>query len=153
MFSTRETGLSPMPRGFDSTIPLMPDCAVPSQYASTSSLVSPASAKASPVAPSSSSSTPMSKCSAKGVQPIPMIATRSLIPCEATSPPSARGTRPQRPGLPEVVVQPVGGGEPAERHLDPITDLHVTRFDVGQLDGEPSTAVEVDDREHDRRAR
>ena len=78
-------------------MPLMPDCAVPSQYASTSSFVMPASANASPVAPSSSSSTPLSKCSANGVHPMPTIATRSLIPCDATIA-SAQLDAPDRTG-------------------------------------------------------
>ena len=60
---------------------------------------------------------------------------------------------PDGAGLPEVVVDPVGGEQPAERHLHPVADLHVVGVDVGELDREAAAAVEVDDREDDRRAR
>src|SRR2546430_1131461 len=46
--------------------------------------------------------------------------------------------RLQRPGLPEVVVDAVGCEEPAERHLDPVADLHGTGIHVGQLALEPA---------------
>jgi hypothetical protein len=58
----------------------MPDWAVPSQYASTSSWVMPAAAKASFDASRARSSTPLSQASVKGVHPIPTMATRSLMP-------------------------------------------------------------------------
>ena len=89
---------------------------------------------------------PLSQCSAKRVQPMPTMATRSLIPWLPISASTAE------PRLPEVVVDAVGGEQPAERHLDPGADAHLVGVDVGELDRQPAAAVEVDDREHDRRA-
>ena len=48
---------------------------------------------------------------------------------------------------------PSAVNEAAEGHLDPAADLHLGFVDVGELDRHPPAAVEVDDREHDRRAR
>src|ERR671912_1911941 len=131
MFSTRVTGLPTSPSGLDRTMPLMPDCAVPSQKASTSALPMPADANASPVASRSRSSMPLSQCSAKRVQPIPTIATRSRMPCD---PMSALLPGPERPGLPEVVVDPLGGEQPPEGHLDPVAEAHAGGLDVRELD-------------------
>ena len=50
-------------------------------------------ANAALVASSSSSGTPLSQCSANGVQPMPTMATRSLMPCEPMSPPSTAAVR------------------------------------------------------------
>src|SRR5438067_2160780 len=97
----------------------------------------------------SRSSVPLFQCSPKGVQPMATIATRSLIPCEAMCVSSSAA---DRPGLPEVVVNVVGGEQLAERHLDPVADLQRVDVDVGELDGVTSTAVEVDHCEGDRRA-
>src|SRR5690606_37775407 len=96
----------------------------------------PAEAKASPVTWSSSSSTPLSQCSANRVQPMPTMATRSRMPCEPMSAPPCRRRAggADRSGLPEVVVDAVGGEEPAERHLHPAADGDVLDVDVGQLD-------------------
>src|SRR6478735_3118894 len=55
--------------------------------------------------------------------------------------------------LPEVVVNVVRREQLAERHLDAVADRHIARVDVGHLDREPAAAVEVDDRERDRRTR
>ncbi len=63
-------------------MPDMPDIAVPTQYASMSCLSTPALASAALVESSSRSSAPLSQCSPKRVQPIPTMATRSLIPWE-----------------------------------------------------------------------
>src|SRR4051812_2923837 len=106
----------------------MPLWAVPSQYASTSSLVMPAPANASFDASSARSSTPLSQCSLNGVQPIATMATRSLIPWLAMSGlrllvdrgGGRRGAH--RAALPEVVVDPVAGEQPAEGHLDAVAD-------------------------------
>ena len=79
-FSTRVTGLPSSASGLASVMPLMPDCAVPSQYASMSSFVAPALPKVSVAASISSSSTPLSQCSVNLVHPMPTIATRSRKP-------------------------------------------------------------------------
>src|SRR5437762_2966391 len=97
----------------------------------------------------SRSSVPLFQCSPKGVQPMATIATRSLMPWEAMRylsscfrcplfAPSAPGrsgpgmpweamcvssSAADRPGLPEVVVNVVGGEQLAERHLDAVADL------------------------------
>src|ERR1700692_3365864 len=102
-----------------------------------SSLVPPAEPNASPVAASSSSSTPMSQCSANLVQPMPMIATRSFIPCEAMSDLPfcglGRGAGgPDRACLPEIVVDAVGREQPTEGHLDPAADPDLPLVGVGQ---------------------
>src|SRR3954470_23827979 len=118
----------------------MPLWAVPSQYASTSSLVMPAPANASLDASSARSSTPVSQCSLNGVQPIPTMATRSLIPWLAMSGlrllvglgGGRRGAH--GPTLPEVVVDAVAGEQPAERHLHPVADGDVGGVDIGELD-------------------
>src|SRR3954469_16453477 len=150
-FSTCVTGLSCSCNGRARAMPLMPDIAVPSQYASTSSLVTPADANVSSAASISRSSVPLFQCSPNGVHPIPTIATWSLIPWEAMClflPDSAaNGSR-----FPEVVVDVVGGEEPAEGHLDPVADREPVDVDVGELHRQPAAAVEVDDRERDRRA-
>src|ERR687898_2544218 len=150
MFSTLVTGLPTSPSGLDRTMPLMPDCAVPSQNASTSSLPMPADANASPVASRSRSSMPLSQCSAKRVQPIPTIATRSRMPCDAMS---ALLPRPERPGLPEVVVDPFGGEQSPERHLDPVADAHAGGLDVRELDRQAPPPVEGHHGENDGRRR
>src|SRR4051812_5158337 len=126
----------------------MPDIAVPSQYASTASLSMPADANVSSAASISRSSVPLFQCSPNGVHPMPTIATWSLIPCEAMCCSSA----PDRPGLPEVVVNVVGGEQLAERHLDPVADLQPVDVDVGELHRVAAATVEVDHRERDRRA-
>src|SRR3954462_5227946 len=107
-------------------MPLMADIAGPSQYASTSSLVTPADLNVSSDASIRRSSVPLCQCSPKGVQPMPTIATRSLIPWEAMEIPSVRG--PHGASLPEVIVNVVGGEQLAERHLHPVADLQ--RVDV-----------------------
>src|SRR5882724_12482531 len=108
-------------------MPLMPLCAVPNQYASTVSLSTPASVNAWLAASMMRSSSPVSKRSPNAVHPIPTIATWSLIPCE---PIAVLSVGPDGPGLPEVVVNPVGGEELPERHLDPVADPHRVRVDV-----------------------
>src|SRR3954462_4336664 len=103
---------------------------VPNQYASTSSFVSPTDANASFVESMSRSSVDLSQCSPNGVHPIPTIATRSLIPCDAMSSPLSLA--PDRAGLPEVVVDPLRRRHPAERELDPLSDRDRVRVDVGE---------------------
>ena len=75
----------------------------------------PAEASASVAASISRSSAPLSQCSPNGVQPMPTMATRSLMPCEAM--PSVLSA-PDGARLPEVVVDAVGGEQAPERHLD-----------------------------------
>src|SRR4051812_41335640 len=104
----------------------------------------PADAYASLHAFTSMSSRPRSQCSTKRVHPMPMIATRSLIPWLGIS---------HWPAFPEVVHDAVGSTEATEAHLDPAADLHLGFVDVGELDRHAPSAVEVDDREHDGRAR
>src|SRR5438105_14006080 len=104
----------------------MPEPIVPSQNASTSSSLTPAEPSASFVESTSSSSTPLSQCSPKGVQPMPTIATRSRIPCEAMRSTAfllrAFGAT-YRSCFPEVIVHAVGGEQAPERHLDAIANL------------------------------
>jgi len=90
-FSTWVTGLSCSWSGRASAMPLIPEKAVPSQYASTSSLVRPAEANVSLDASSSRSSVLLFHCSPNDVQPMPTIATRSLMPCEPTGAPYVDG--------------------------------------------------------------
>src|SRR5262249_9433459 len=97
-------------------MPLIPDWAVPSQNASRSLGTTPAPAHASLVASISRSSVPLSKCSAKRVQPMPTMATRSRIPCDAIR---SDLLAAHRTSLPEVVGDAVRNPESAERHLDP----------------------------------
>src|SRR5918993_1836933 len=110
----------------------------------------PADANASPVASRSRSSMPLSQCSAKWVQPIPTIATRSRMPCDAMS---ALLPRPERPGLPEVVVDPFGGEQSPERHLDPVADAHAGGLDVRELDPQAAAPPETLDGDDDGRRR
>src|SRR3954470_6246551 len=104
----------------------------------------PAEAYAAFAASTSRSSRPLSQCSTKFVQPMPTIATRSLMPWLPIA---------HQPSLPEVVDDAVGGVQPAEGHLYSLADLDLARVGIGELDGQATTAVEVDHREHHRRAR
>ena len=154
-FSTWVTGLSWSCNGRASAMPLMPDIAVPSQYASMSSLVMPADANVSSAASISRSSVPLFQCSPNGVHPIPTMATWSLIPCEpicASPRSSACPVSCDRARFPEVVVDVVGGEQLAERHLHPVADLQRVDVDVDELHRQPAAAVEVDHGERDRRA-
>src|SRR5207302_8902383 len=92
------------------------------------------------------SSAPLSKRSPNWVHPMPTMATRSLMPLLAIAAPQYWS------GLPEIVVNAVGGEQPAERHLHPIAHGEVLHDGVGQLDGQAPATVEVDDGEHDRGA-
>src|SRR5262249_23438740 len=75
--------------------------------------------------------------------------TRSLIPLLAMSGLlSAFATNRSR--FPEIVVHAVRGERTAERHLHAIADLDRGRIDVGQFALKTSSALEVDDRRHDR---
>src|SRR5690349_9161275 len=148
-FSTCVTGLSCSCNGRASAIPLMPDIAVPSQYASTSSLVTPADLNASSDASMSKSSVPLFQCSPNGVQPMPTIATLSLMPCELMVEVPFAALVADRPGLPEVIVDLVGGEEAPERHLHSVTDLECVSVGVGEFDGKTTAAVPVDHRERD----
>src|SRR5438067_2201194 len=62
------------------------------------------------------------------------------------------GLPSNRTGLPEVIVDPLGGGDLAERHLHPVADGNGGGVDVGDLAPEAAAAVEVDDRRDQRRA-
>src|SRR2546423_11391978 len=110
-------------------------------------LSTPAEANASLEASTMRSSAPLSKRSPNWVHPIPTMATRSLMPLLAIAAPQYGSC------LPEVVVNAVGGEETPERHLHPIAHGEILHPGVGELDGEPTPAVEVNDSEHDRRAR
>src|SRR2546423_4402216 len=109
-------------------------------------LSTPAEANASLEASTMRSSAPLSKRSPNWVHPMPTMATRSLMPLLAIAAPQYRS------GLPEVVVDAVGGEQTAERHLHSSADRQVVDLGVGELDGHPTATVEVDHREHDRRA-
>src|SRR6476660_4195828 len=104
----------------------------------------PADSYAALAASTSRSSRPLSQCSTKLVHPMPTIATRSLMPWLPIA---------HQPSLPEVVDDAVRGVQPPERHLYSLADLDLVGVGVGELDRETATAVEVDHREHDRRAR
>src|SRR5262245_18261904 len=111
----------------------------------------PAERCASPAASTSRSSALLSQCSAKGVQPMPTIATLSLMPLLAmpVSLP-ARWLAP-RPRLPEVIVHPPAGVEPPEGHLELVPDRHPGRLHVRELADEAPAALEIQDRVDDRR--
>src|SRR5258708_3746566 len=162
MFSTRVTGLPSRPSGLASAIPLMPDCAGPTQNASTSSFLMPALSRAWSAASMRGSSAPLCQCSVKRVQPMPMMATLSLMPRELTASPllacrlldgrrrwagppapaprrpsARRQCSPYRPRFPEVVGDAIGRRQPAERHLHLLTDPDLAGVDVGELDRQP----------------
>src|SRR3954469_13968156 len=128
-FSTRVTGLPTSCSGRASAMPLMPDIAVPSQYAAVLSLATPADANASFDASMRRSSAPLSQCSPNGVHPMPTIATRSRMPLDAMS----LLLSPKRSGFPEVVVDAVGGEQPPERHLHTVADRDRLGVDIGEL--------------------
>src|SRR6185503_2448949 len=92
------------------------------------------------------SSGPLSQCSPNGVQPMPTIATRSLIPLLAMVSPSA-----PRTGLPEVVVYTLRREQATEGHLQVVADRDLLRIDVGQVAGEPPSPLVVDEGGHHRR--
>src|SRR2546423_2172775 len=135
-FSTCVTGLSWSCNGRASIIPLIPDIAVPSQYASMSSLLTPADANASADDSSMRSSALLLQCSPNGVHPIPTMATRSLMPFELMC--ALFSLRPNRAGLPEVVVDLVRREQAAERHLDAVAHLQVRGVDIAELDRQPA---------------
>src|SRR5437762_12613882 len=91
------------------------------------------------------SSAPLSKRSPNWVHPMPTMATRSLMPLLAIAAPQYRS------GLPEIVVDTVGGEQPPERHLHPIAHGEIVHGGIGELDGQASAAVEVDDRRSEER--
>src|SRR5262249_29874616 len=93
MFSRRVTGLYGILSASESMRPEIPLPMVPSQYASTCSGSMPADWYASLAASTSRSSAPLSQCSPKGVQPMPTIATRSLMPLLSTAGSSLGGMR------------------------------------------------------------
>src|SRR3954451_22084630 len=104
-----------MPSGRLRTRPELPELSVPSQNASTSSLViDGVEAKHCSVASTRRSSAERSQRSPKAVQPMPTMATLSRMPL------LANGSH-----LPEVVVHAAGGVQPAERQLQPRADLDV----------------------------
>ena len=118
MFSTRVTGLPSSPSGLASSIPLMPPWAVPSQYASTSSWVTPAEVNASPVASSEQVVEPL----------VPVLGeARAAHPDDGDAVLDPVATHQTQPCLPEVVVDAVGGEQLAERQLDPGADAHLRR--------------------------
>src|SRR5260370_36751059 len=119
-FSTLVTGLLCSSRGRESVMPDIPDIAVPSQKASMSCLPTPALSRASVVDSMRRSSAALFQCSPNLVQPIPTMATWSLIPCELM--PCrlllGRSRRPLRSppdgaALAEAVVDGLGGEQPA----------------------------------------
>src|SRR5271156_5055793 len=69
-----------------------------------------------------------------------MIATRSLIPLLAMKDFSLAST--PRARLPEIVANPVGGKEPAKRHLDFLANRDFVRLAVGHLAQQTAAAVE-----------
>src|SRR5262245_57972773 len=102
----------------------------------------PADAYASYAASTRRSSEPLSQCSPNFVQPMPTIATRSLMPLLAMS--FAPSLSALRARLPEVVVDAVRGLHAAERHLDLVADLHLVGLAVGHLAEEAPAALEVE---------
>src|SRR2546429_9007259 len=121
----------------------MPEPMVPNQKASMSSSLTPAEPRASVVESTRSSSVPLCQCSPKGVHPMPTMATRSRIPLDAIASRSLLDSGRQRAGLPEVVVDVARGEQPPERHLHPISHLHLARVHVGHLALQPPALVEV----------
>src|SRR5579875_1829004 len=101
-----------------------------------SCLPKPAEAKAPLAASTKSSSAPLSQCSAKRVHPIPMMATRSFIPCDAMTapPPRRRASGPYRASFPEIVGDTVGSPQPPEGQLDAVADGEIGSVDIGELD-------------------
>src|SRR5438477_9531694 len=106
----------------------------------------PAERYASLAASTSRSSGPLFQCSPKGVQPMPTIATRSLMPLLAMTSPSPPGA-----GLPEIVVYPLRREKATEGHLEVVADRDLRGIDVGQLAGETPAALVVDERRDDGR--
>src|SRR5919109_1530023 len=101
----------------------------------------PAEAYASVAASTRRSSGPLSQCSPKGVQPMPTIATRSLIPLLAiafsllpkNAPAFFGSLLAARSGLPEIVVHALCSVQPAEGHLEVVADRDLLRIHVRQL--------------------
>src|SRR6185295_19428795 len=82
--------------------------------------------------------------------PMPMMATRSLMPLLLIDVllVSALGAR-----LPEVIHYAVGGEHAAERHLHLVADLYLRGIAVGHLAEKAPAAVEVEDHADGRRVR
>ena len=93
MFSSLVTGLSASRSGLLSVSPETPEPIVPSQNASMSSSEVPAAAAAAVADSTRRSSADLSQCSPNGVQPIPTMATLSLMPCDPIAHPSLRTGR------------------------------------------------------------
>src|ERR1700722_12678074 len=104
--------------------------------------VRPAPSRASATASTASSSALRSKCSANRVQPIEMMATRSLRLCWATSASlvlgfgAVRRRGVHRAGLPEVVADAADRGAAAEGRDDLVADPD-RPADVGELTLQP----------------
>ena len=90
MFSSLVTGLNGSRRGRERVSPDTPEPIVPSQKASMSASTTPADADAAVAASTSRSSVDLSQCSPKAVQPMPTMATWSLMPCDPITRPSLR---------------------------------------------------------------
>src|SRR4051794_35379187 len=91
------------------------------------------------------SSEPLSQCSPKLVQPMPTIATRSLIPLLAMTRAPSSVALAARPTLPKIVVDAARAVHSAKRHLDLVADRDFLGLAVGHLAQEAAAAVEIDD--------
>src|SRR4051812_3864884 len=120
--------------------------AVPNQQAAIVFLSTPADSNVSFAASSLRSAVLVANRSPKAGHPTPPMAARAWMPLLAIAAPQYRS------GLPKVVVDAVGGVQPAERHLHSPSHRQLLDLGVGELDGETAPTVEVDDGEHDGRA-
>src|SRR5579885_2195960 len=152
MFGSRSAMASGMPLGptFCASKP------TPSHAAPICETSMPASFTASSNASTISVSASASQRSPKRAQPMPRIATRSLIPLAMSCAPlfgrqrrSVRrglGRQVVRYGLPEILGETavvVHGLDP-EHHPHRCPDHHVVGLDVGELDGHPPALLELD---------
>src|SRR5271156_1105252 len=145
MFSTRVTGLSPMPSGRLRVNPDIPELRVPSQKASISSLSSfGTDVMHSVTASTSKSSAELSHRSPNREQPMATTATLPAIPLLAIA-------FPVQSSLPEVVVYMARGEQSPKGESHGRADVDSFRFGVGYFAGESPPTGHVDDGLHDRR--
>src|SRR5690606_8424085 len=145
MFSTRLTGIpssrSAVESGMAELPTLTPSAQLPSQAAPIWPRSMPASASASAKASFSSCSEPASQRSPKREQPMPMIATLSLIPAIACSNTQPSGDRRR---LPEITIEMAAlvALLDAEHHLQPGADIDAAGGDIDELHQHPRADIE-----------
>src|ERR1700735_3254122 len=155
MFSTRETGMPCSRSAWASGSALLPtlisSSALPIQAAWMSERAILASARASSKASTIRSSGPLSQCSPKVVQPMPTMATLSLIPRAILWASKDRALRWRR--LPKISAETPAlvVGLHAQAHPHPVADGKATGVRVGEFHHDPCAIVELGKPEPERR--